>query len=214
MKRLALLLVALLLATGCAGLSETAAPALDAAALDLDAQLDAPGLLAATAVLYHAQREAYPATPFELLGSAQARETGLQRLGLSALALAPEGGGLRLSYTLLPTPADPSERFGSVTVAETDTAGTYTVGLVLERMADPDLSDRSLPLAQQGPYHVVRAKGTLCAEVEALRERVAAGTPAGAPPLSAGEAYTVTFTAADGVAAGALGEGLTVTLPR
>lgn len=213
MNRL-LLFALLLLVTGCAGLNETGSPDLDAAAVDLDAQLDAPGLLAATALLYHASNETYPRTPFELLGSKAARETGLQRLGLSDLSLAPEGNGIRLAYTLLPTAADPSDRFGTVTVAETDTAGTYTVGLLLERVADPDFSSRALPLAQRGGYNVVRAQGTLCAEVETIRERVRAGTPVGDPPLEAGEAYTVTFTSVDGLASGALREGVTVTLPR
>ncbi|MEM1044275.1 MAG: hypothetical protein AAGI91_16830 [Bacteroidota bacterium] len=214
MNRLVLFALAFALtATGCASVHTTAD--LDAAAVDLDGQLDAPGLLAATALLYHASTERYPATPFELLGSVQARETGLQDLGLSDLAVAPEGNGVQLRYTLLPSAADPSDRFGTVTVAETDTAGVYTVGLLLERTADPDLNRRSLPLARRGQYEVVRAKGTLCAEVETIRDRVRADAEVGAPPLRAGEAYTVTFTATDGVtASGALREGVTVTLPR
>ncbi len=215
MNRLSLFALFLaLVAAGCAGLDDTARRDLDEAAVALDDQLEAPGLLAATALLYHASNGTYPATPFELLGSAAARETGLQQLGLSALAVAPDADGLRLAYTLLPSAADPSDRFGTVTVAETDTAGTYTVGLRLERRADPDLRDESLPLAQRGPYNVVRATGTLCAEVEAVRERARAGATVGDPPLGAREAYTVTFTASDGMAAGALREGVTVTLPR
>ncbi len=215
MTRLPLLaLVLALAATGCVSVNETASPDLDEAAVDLDDQLDAPGLLAATAVLYHTSTERYPVTPFDLLGSKAARETGLQNLGLSDLTVSPDGNGVRLNYTLLPTAADPSDRFGSVTVTETDTAGTYTVGLLLERIADPDLSGKALPLAQRGVYNVVRAKGTLCAEVETIRERIAAQDEVGAPPLTTGEAYTVTFTASDGVTSGALREGITVTLPR
>lgn len=213
MNRLALFAL-LLLVAGCASLGETAAPALDAAAVDLDDQLDAPGLLAATAILYHAQRDAYPRTPFELLGSPHGRETGVQRLGLSDLSLAPEGNGVRIRYTLLPTATDPSDRFGTLTVAETDTAGVYTIGLLLERVADPDFGDETLPLVQRGRYNVVRAKGTLCAEVETIRERMQAGTPVGDPPLEADETYSITFTASDGVASGALRDGITVTLPR
>ena len=140
----ALFLVALLF-TGCGGLDQAAQRDLDQAAVDLGDQLDAPGLLAATALLYHEVNGRYPATPFDLLGSTAARETGLQRLGLSALDLAPEGDGLQMRYTLLPSAADPSDRFGTVTVAETDTVGTYDVGLLLERIADPDFSSRSLP---------------------------------------------------------------------
>lgn len=206
------LLSALLLA-GCAGLDGTAQRDLDRAAATLGDQLDAPGLLAATTLLYHEANGRYPATPFELLGSPVARETGLQQLGLSALSLAPEGDGLALRYTLLPTPADPSERFGTVTVAETDTAGTYDVDLLLERIADPDLAARTLPLTQEGNYAVIRARGTLCAEVATVRERVRAGDAVGEPPLDAGRSYTVTFTSASG-AASELREGYTVTLPR
>lgn len=208
----ALLLAALLL-TGCAGLDSAAQRDLDRAAATLGDQLDAPGLLAATTLLYHEANGRYPATSFELLGSPAARETGLQQLGLSDLSLAPEDDGLALRYTLLPTPADPSERFGTVTVAETDTAGTYDVDLLLERIADPDLAARSLPLTQEGNYAVVRARGTLCAEVATVRERVRAGEAVGEPPLEEGRSYTVTFTSASG-AASELREGYTVTLPR
>ncbi len=215
MNRLApFALLLALVATGCAGLDQAAQRDLDQAAVDLDAQLDAPGLLAATTLLYHEVNGRYPTTPFELLGSTAARETGLQRLGLSALDLSPEGDGLRLGYTLLPTSADPSDRFGTVTVAETDTAGTYNVDLLLERIADPDLASRSLPLAQRGQYNVVRARGSLCAEVATVRERVRAGEAAGQPPLEAGKAYRVTFTPVSGAASEALREGYTVTLPR
>lgn len=206
--------LAALLFAGCAGLDQAAQRDLDQAAGDLDAQLDAPGLLAATTLLYHEMNGAYPATPFDLLGSAAARETGLQQLGLGALTLEPMSDSLRLSYTLLPTSADPSERYGTVTVAETDTAGTYTVNLLLERIADPDLASRSLPLTRQGAYAVVRARGSLCAEVATVRERIRAGEAVGRPPLEADRAYTVTFTSASGAASDMLREGYTVTVPR
>ena len=209
----ALFLVALLF-TGCGGLDQAAQRDLDQAAVDLGDQLDAPGLLAATALLYHEVNGRYPATPFDLLGSTAARETGLQRLGLSALDLAPEGDGLQMRYTLLPSAADPSDRFGTVTVAETDTVGTYDVGLLLERIADPDLASRSLPLAEQGHFAVVRARGSLCAEVATVRERMRSGEAVGQPPLEAGKAYTVTFTSANGAASEIVREGYTVTLPR
>lgn len=203
-----LLLVTL---AGCAGLSETAE--LDRAAVALDDQLDAPGLIAATAVLQHAARGAYPADAFDLLGSREARETDLQRLPLSALDVAPAADGVAIRYTLLPTAADPSDRFGTLTITETDTAGTYTVDVLMERIADPDFGGRSLPLAEEGQYAVVRAKGTLCAEVEALRAR--SGRETGRPPLDERTAYTVTFTPTDGTPApAALREGVTVTLPR
>ena len=213
-RSLAALTLVALLFTGCGSLDQMAQRDLDQAAVDLDDQLDAPGLLAATALLYHEVNGRYPATPFELLGAPAARETGLQQLSLSALALAPEGDGLQMRYTLLPTAADPSDRFGTVTVAETDTAGTYDVGLLLERTSDPDFSMRSLPLTEQGHYAVVRARGSLCAEVATVRERMRAGEAVGQPPLEADRAYTVTFTATGGTASEIVREGYTVTLPR
>lgn len=215
MPRLPFLLVlfAALLASGCAGLDTAANDDLDRAAVDLGDQLEAPGLLAATTLLYHETNDRYPATPFELLGSTAARETGLQRLGLSDLRLEPDADGLTLTYTLLPSSADPSDRFGTITVAETDTVGTYDVGLLLERTADPDFSNRSLPLAREGQYAVVRARGSLCAEVATVRERMQAGETVGTPPLEAGRQYTITFTATEG-AASELRDGYTVTLPR
>jgi hypothetical protein len=207
----AFLLVALLFA-GCTHLDSTARSDLDQAAVDLGDQLDAPGLLAATALLFHEANGQYPATASELLGSPAARETGLQQLGLSALTLDGTPDVLSLRYTLLPSASDPSERFGTVTVSEADTAGSYDIGLVMERIADPDLASRSLPLTQEGTYAVVRASGTLCAEVATVRNRVRAGEAAGQPPLEAGRSYTVTFTSASGAAE--LREGYTVTLPR
>ena len=213
-RLLALPLLAIaLLVSGCAGLGTAAQDDLDRAAVDLGDQLEAPGLLAATTLLYHETNGRYPTTPFELLGSTAAQETGLQQLGLSALSLDRGTDRLTLNYTLLPTPADPSERFGTITVAETDTAGTYDVGLLLERIADPDLASRSLPLAREGQYAVVRARGSLCAEVATVRERVQSGEAVGAPPLDAGRRYTITFTATEG-AASELRDGYTVTLPR
>lgn len=207
------LLSSALLLAGCAGLDTAAQRDLDQAAVDLGDQLDAPGLLAATALLYHETNGRYPATPFDLLGSAAARETGLQQLGLSALDVDAETDELTVRYTLLPTPADASDRFGTISISEAETEGSYDVGLVLERIADPDLASRSLPLTREGNYAVVRASGTLCAHVETVRERVREGTAVGAPPLRAGRSYTVTFTATDGAAA-QLREGYTVTLPR
>jgi hypothetical protein len=213
LRPLVAFLFAALFISGCAGLDQTAQHDLDQAAVDLGDQLDTPGLLAATALLYHEANGRYPATPFDLLGSPAARETGLQQLGLSALTLDPTTDELTLRYTLLPTSDDPSERFGTITVAETDTAGTYDVGLLLERIADPDLASRALPLTQQGIYEVVRARGSLCAEVATVRERIREGGAAGEPPLEAGRSYTITFTSKSG-AASELREGYTVTLPR
>lgn len=210
--RLVLLLLVVTLA-GCTGFSETAERDLDRAALALDDQLGAPGLLAATAILHHAAHGTYPADAFGLLGSTEAQEAGLRELPLSALTLTPGADSLTLRYTLLPTAADPSDRFGTITVAETDTAGTYTVDLLMERIADPDLDGRALPLTQEGQYAVVRAKGSLCAEVEALRARP--GREAGQPPLDDRTTYTVTFTPTDDTPApAALREGVSVTLPR
>ncbi len=207
------LLLLLASVAGCAGLDATTEHDLGRAAVALDHQLDAPGLIAATAVLQHTARGAYPTDAFDLLGSREARETELQRLPLSALTVAPGADGVTIRYTLLPTAADPSDRFGTLTIAETDTAGTYTVDVLMERIADPDFGGRSLPLAEEGQIAVVRAKGTLCAEVEALRARPVAEI--GRPPLDERTTYTVTFTPTDGTPApAALREGVTVTLPR
>lgn len=208
-----LLLFVSLAVSGCASLDSASSDALDRAAVDLDTQLDAPGLLAATALLYHETNDRYPTTPFELLGSAEARESGLQDLELSALGLTTDPSGLTLTYTLLPTASDPSDRYGTITVAETDEPGRYDIDLLLERIADPDLASRSLPLASEGHYAVVRARGTLCAEVATVRERLQSGEAVGAPPLEEERSYRITFTSPTGAAA-ELREGYTVTLPR
>lgn len=209
----AVLLLLLAALAGCTGLGETAERDLGRAAVALDDQLDAPGLIAATAVLQHTARGTYPTGAFDLLGSREARETDLQRLPLSALTVSPDADGVTIRYTLLPTAADPSDRFGTLTIVETDTAGTYAVDVLMERIADPDFGGGSLPLAEEGQIAVVRAKGTLCAEVEALRAR--SGRETGRPPLDERTTYTVTFTSTDDTPApAALREGVTVTLPR
>ena len=212
MLRAPSLLLALLFLAGCGGLDPAMVRDLDLAAETLHGQLDEPGLLSATALLYHTQRGAYPGDAAALLGSAAARETGLQELGLSALALVPSGDDLTIRYTLLPSAADPSDRFGTLTVAETDTVGTYTVDLLLERRADADFGGERLPLTQEGQVAVMRANGSLCADLETVRAR---GREAGTPPLGASTTYTVTFRPSEGApASAALTDGITVTLPR
>ena len=212
MLRLSTLLVLGLLLPGCASLSATDRQALETAAAELDRQLEPPGRIAATALLLREANGAYPTTPFELLSSETAAATGLRALPLSALALDAEGDALRIRYTLLPTPADPSTRYGSLVLSPADEAGRYDVALSLDREADPDLYDERLPLAREGNYAVRRATGRLCAEVEAVRARLAAADEVGDPPLGGATAYTVTFRPADGVGGEELGDGFTVTV--
>lgn len=218
MPRLVLLpaLLAIVL-TGCApfGLPETARDDLAIAAVDLGDQLEPPGLIAATAALVRESEGAYPQSPFELLGSRVAEETGLRRLPLSALTLTPDADGLRIEFALLPTREDPSTRYGSLVLRTGDEPSAYVADLLMEREDDPDVRPGPLPLAREGDYAVRRARGQLCLDVDVVRERVATAQRVGVLPMTERATYTVTFTPSNGVPTPeALAAGISVTLPR
>lgn len=213
---LPLALLSLLLA-GCAGLGlpEAAREDLTLAAADLGEQLEAPGLIAATAALLHEREGAYPGTPFGLLGSREAAETGLRLLPLSALTLTPEGDSLRIDYALVPTREDPSTHYGTLRLRAAEEAGRYVAAIVMEREDDPDVRPGPLPLAREGAYAVRRAQGRLGIDVAVVRGRAEAGERVGAPPMSERTTYTITFTPSNGLPTPeALAAGLSVTLPR
>lgn len=209
----ALLATLLLTVVGCApGLAPTERAALDRAALELDRQLTPAGQLAATAAMIYERSGAFPGTPFELLGSPDARASGALNLSLSALTLRPEGDGLRIEYTLLPQREDPTDRMGSLLVRPTD-EGRYVSEVALTRRDDPDHTGRPLDIAEEDPVAVRRLDGRFAIDLRTVAQQAEAGA-AGDLPLTE-DPYTITFTPSPGFAAGAPAElrrGYTVTI--
>jgi hypothetical protein len=207
------LLATLLLSTGCApGLAPAERAALDRAAIELDRQLTPAGQLAATAAMIYERGGAYPATPFDLLGSPEAAASGARQLSLSNLTLRPEGDGLRIEYTLLPRRDDPTDRMGSLLVRQTE-EGRYVSEVALTRRDDPDHTGRPLDIAEEDPVAVRRLDGRFAIDLPTVMLQAEAG-PAGDLPLT-DEPYTITFTPSPGFAAGApeeLRRGYTVTI--
>jgi hypothetical protein len=186
------LLFALVLLAGCApgtyGPTERAA--MDRAALTLDDQLAPASRLAATAALLAEADGRFPTTPFALLGSPQAAETGARETSLSALELTPEGDALRIVYTLLPTASDPTHRTGSLLVRTADGDGQYQAEVLLTRREDPDHGGRRLDLTREESVAVRQLDGRLCLDLTEAREQIATGE------VRPGRPYSVTFTPA------------------
>jgi hypothetical protein len=184
------LLLALVLLSGCApgAYGPTERAAMDRAALTLDDQLAPASRLAATAALLAEADGRFPTTPFALLGSPQAAQTGARETNLSALELTPEGDALRIAYTLLPTASDPTHRTGSLLVRAADGDGQYQAEVLLTRREDPDHGGRRLDLTREESVAVRQLDGRLCLDLTEAREQMAPGE------VRPGRPYSVTFT--------------------
>lgn len=207
---------AVLLLSGCsASLSPAQRAALDRAGQEMDRQLTPAGQLAATAALIHAETGSFPETRFELLGSPQAGETGARQLNLSALQVETTGDAFRLSYVLLPTRADPTDRMGSFTLRPGPDEPHFEATVELLRREDPDHGGRPLFLAREDQFGVTRLSGHFHIDLGTVRDQAAVGE-AGDLPLDA-QPYRITFTPSPAFldeVPRELAEGYTVTLPR
>ena len=202
----------LLTATGVAALTAAAlcAPAaaqtpadLEAAASDLEALLAPASRLAAAAALHHERTGRFPDAPFALLGGAEGAQTGARSVALSVLDVRPAGDSLVLAYTLLPTPASPTDRSGTMTVtAQPD--GTYEARFALGHHRDADHGGGRLAVWRDGAVRLERAGGRLCVAPERVRALAATGALDSAVPyLGPDGALTVSFSRhPDGPAAG------------
>ena len=138
----------------------------ESAAAQVEQALHAPAVLAAAAALLHGRIGSYPTEPFELLGSPEATMTGARSLLLSDLKLTVHGDTLQMRYTTTPSPSEPAEQVGGVSLYRS--ADEFKARLRINRRADPDFGGEMLPLATAGSLRVRRAQGQLCLNPERL----------------------------------------------
>ena len=169
MRLTTLALFAALLLTGCTDYKAALRSDLDTAAVQLQTEMQQPGILMAAAALYHAETGAFAQTPFELLSSEAAKRVGADRLVLAGLAL--DGG--TVAYTFTPSRAEPNEESGTFAVTP-EADGGYTIAFETDRDEDPDLRRRDLAFVQTGGVAVRTVDGTLALRPETVRALLAA----------------------------------------
>lgn len=148
-------------AVGCSsGLPPSLSHSFDVASQELDQMLAEPAIIAATAALVEQRIGELPRSQFALLGSTEARTTGLQSIKFSRFDVAPDGDNLQISYTLLPTQTDPTERIGELTI-HPQSDDQVTAKLLLTRKVDPDHGGAELDIAQDDQLAVRRLSGNL-----------------------------------------------------
>src|SRR5687768_791027 len=158
-----------LAATGLvAGTPATAQPdaAADAAAEALVDDLRPLSLVAATAALYQERTGAYPATPFELLGSPEAERTGLRDVQFAELTIHGE-----LAYRLAnPTLGARAERSARISFEYEPDSAQHVATFEIVAHRDRDFGGRRIPLAVSDPLEVRVARGRLCLASSRLAE--------------------------------------------
>ena len=147
--------------------------------------------MVATAALAHDAAGDFPTTPFGLLGSAAASQTGLRSTPLSGLSVSRDGDRLVLSY--VPLPDDPYVREDRVVrlVVTPGADGRFTGDYEIRRRADPDQGGRALPYDVAGRYLVERGFGTACVDLAVVQSQLAAGTFAPEPGTLSAEPLTI-----------------------
>ena len=188
------LLLATLIATALPASAQDALSSTDA---QFRADLETVARVTATAGLIHDQTGAFPATPFELLGSGWADQTGLRDVPLSTISVTRSAGGVRVIYNPLPRPYVSDDLLAEVTVTR-DADGDYTASHELRRRTDPDLGARALPYDRAGNVRVDEAGGTLCVDTDRVRALLADGAFAAALPDLIGDGVPVRVRTLDG----------------
>ena len=188
--------LAVLLATGSASAQTTdrapaSDPVLAPTADRLRDDLRTVTHMVATAALAYDAAGEFPTTPFGLLGSAAAAQTGLRATPLSDLAVSRDGDRLVLSY--VPLPQSPYVRQDRVVrlVVTPGADGRFTGDYEVRRREDPDRGGRALPYDTAGRYRVERAFGTACVDLAVVQGQLAAGTFAPEPGTLSAEPLTI-----------------------
>ncbi|CAN5628642.1 hypothetical protein BH23BAC4_BH23BAC4_14880 [soil metagenome] len=185
-------MVLALIWTGCgpAGITPRTDAALEQAAEQLRDELRAPGLLIASAALYTAETGRFPDTPFALLGSSVAQETGLINLEFAKLDISPGPEGLQVIYELQKTRLDQTERSGAFEMRRTDDG--FTANFELYRQTDPDHNGRRVPITTADLVTVERAGGQIRVQPDELRGFLAQGREL-VPPFDEAAGMSVQF---------------------
>lgn len=159
--------------------------------------LETVARVTATVGLIHDATGAFPATPFELLGSPWAEQTGLRDVPLSTVSVQRTADGVRVAYNPLPRPYVSDDLLAEVSVSR-DADGDYTAAHELRRRADPDLGGRALPYDRAGNVRVDEAGGRLCVDTDRVRALLADGTFAASLPDLDGDGLPVRVRSLDG----------------
>jgi hypothetical protein len=188
-RRLAL--VASLLVAGAPAWAQSD-PAADRAAEAVVDDLRPLSLVAATAALIHDRTGAYPATPFELLGSPEAFRTGLRGIQFAELTIeAPGQAVYRLAHPAVETQ---TERTAQTTFAYEADSARHVAEFEIIARRDEDEGGRRIPLTVSDQLVVRVARGRLCIDsdrVAALADAAAFG--AAAPYFGDRRALSVSF---------------------
>lgn len=188
-----LILAAVVTLSAGPALAQAASPSLATTADQFRNDLRGIAHVAATAALIHANTNAWPDTPFALLGSSQATQTGLRAFQLSGLTLAIQGEALRVQVVPLPSPYVSDDRIAEFTVTQ-GANGEYMISHEITRRADPDKGGARLAYDQAEGLEVGRAFGTLCVDVNRVRAMLAAGDFAPDPTRLSATPLTVRVT--------------------
>lgn len=150
-----------LVLSGCSsGLSPSLSHSFDVASQELDEMLSEPATIAATVALIEERASSFPTSSFQILGSPEAHNTGLRNINFSRFDVALDGEDLHISYLLLPSQEDPTERIGELTVHPA-TEDLVTAKLLLTRTVDPDHGGDELDITRDDQLAVRRLSGNL-----------------------------------------------------
>ncbi|MFN3596321.1 MAG: hypothetical protein ACK41D_03520 [Rubricoccaceae bacterium] len=195
-------------------------PALAPVAETFRADLAQIGRLATAAARIHARDGAFPASPFGLLGDAEAERAGARALSLRTIAVAPRGAGVQITAEPLPTDPYTPDRTRFEITLEARPDGRYDVQHEITRARAPEAGGTVLPYAVAGTYRVERAFGALCvvpAQPEGVVRPDVRVTPLGADaPVFYAESGAGLASACDGapsVAAAATSAGARAEAP-
>ena len=170
------LLAAPLLAPGTASAQPSPVePALARTAATFADDLSDLARVATAAALVRERTGAYPATPFALLGSPEAGQTGAAAFPLSALDVTAAGDSLALRY--VPLPVAPYVREDLVVTATVSRGadGRTLVRHEMRRFADAEAGGGRLLYDRAGGYRVERGYGSLFIDTAAAQRSIASG---------------------------------------
>ncbi|HEX9952524.1 MAG TPA: hypothetical protein VGB53_12205 [Rubricoccaceae bacterium] len=150
-------------------------PALARTAAVFTDDLSGLARLATAAALVRERSGAYPATPFDLLGSPEAAATGATAFPLSALDVTATGDSLALRYVPLPVAPYVREDLVVTATVRRTADGRTQVRHEMRRFADAEAGGGRLLYDRAGDVRVERGYGSLFVDTAAAQRAIAAG---------------------------------------
>lgn len=155
-------------ALGCSpGFPPSLSHSFDVATQELNERVEEAAIVAATVLMIYERTGEFPSTQFELLGSPEARITGLINIKLSDLViyedLRPHWGiPFVLEYTLLPSQNNLTDRRGVIIV---NSLYSNSAAIMLSTWVDADHGGQRLDVAEAGQIAVRSVSGRLLIEI-------------------------------------------------